>query len=184
MTDITASNTKIQQEQVAYRAAVSESTFTNFGAAINYALENAGSVGDVVQSMLTLTQFQAQRSANWVLMDGGSAAGSTYEILTGNSSVPDLVTSGRFLRQGTPGVVQSDQNQAHSHDVLYNDGAGGFHKNIAASTLGGSTYYNTSNLPGALSSATGVNGFDTTDSNGGSESRPHNVAVNHFIKIN
>lgn len=53
-------------------------------------------VGSIVQSILTLIQFQAQVGVDWVLMDGGSIVGSELATITGWTTVPDA--SGKFLR--------------------------------------------------------------------------------------
>ena len=144
-------------------------------------------VGDLVHSMLTEVQFQAQRSTNWVLADGRSVVGSEYEALTGNSSIPD--SRGQFLRgknngradgQENPagdsalGTQQTDAMQLHAHDHnagtssefgSYPDGAAtGPVVNVGI--LGPSEY-----LGG---------GVPRTDV----ETRVKNVTVNIFIKIN
>lgn len=50
-------------------------------------------VGEIMYTGLTLAQAQTVlggESVNWLLADGQSAAGTLYETLTGNSTVPDL----------------------------------------------------------------------------------------------
>jgi len=148
---------------------------------------NTQQVGDVVHSMLDEAQFQVLRSDNWVLMDGRSVVGSEYETLTGNSTIPDA--RGQFLRSKNNGRVdgqenpagdsalgtqQTDAMQLHAHD--HNAGTGsefGSYPDGAATgpvvnigILGPSEY-----LGG---------GVPRTDV----ETRPKNVTVNIFIKIN
>ena len=58
MAEITSSPNKIFEEEVNYKAAVSEATFTKIGASINYILENASDfVGQLETTMLTEAQF-------------------------------------------------------------------------------------------------------------------------------
>jgi len=170
VTDIVGAKKKIQQESVDYRSAISETTFSAMGSSINWIIENSThALGTVVTSMLTLAQYQSELNSTWVLCDGASCVGSDYETLSSNSTVPDLVTSNRFLRQATNdgelGNTQTSANLSHSHS--YND-------------------YNVST--GAGITAAGALGVvdtgRTTGLDGGSESRPHNLKVNHFIKIN
>jgi len=50
-------------------------------------------IGEIMFTGLTLAQAQSQLGAdapNWLLADGQSAAGTTYETVTGNANVPDL----------------------------------------------------------------------------------------------
>lgn len=147
--------------------------------------DNQNPVGMIVQSMLTETQFQAINGAEWVLADGRSVAGSVYESITGNSSVPDA--RGIFLRgagsqtissvtyAGTLGNKQNDQMQGHYHSVAN-----------ALNTAGGAGWPSGSGTSGwNVDKATtpitdGSNGTPRT----GTETRPANLAVNIFIKIN
>lgn len=60
-----------------------------FGDLVFQLSREVSQIGDVVHSMLTEAQFNAQRYGTWVLMDGRSVAGTQYETITGNSNVPD-----------------------------------------------------------------------------------------------
>lgn len=82
-------------------------------------------IGDIKISLLSLTEFQKQFDDTWVLANGQSVAGSDYQTLTGNASVPDM--RGRFLRMKdhgsgsnpggdlTLGVLQSEGYKQHNH---------------------------------------------------------------------
>lgn len=132
-------------------------------------------IGDVRTSFLTLAQFQAQMDSTWVLCDGQAVIGSEYESITGQSNIPDL--RGRFLRgkdHGATGVnpdgdlalgsAQSDAFASHQHgNVLQSVGGVG-----PVDSGGGSSELD---FTGATGSA------------GGNETRPKNVTVNYFIKI-
>ena len=188
MTDIVSAKSKIQLEAVEYKAAVSESSFKKMGSSINWIIDNSAfAVGDIVTSMLTEAQFQSQRTAAWVLMDGASCVGSDYETLTGNATVPDMVTEQRFLRQtdadGNLGVEQSDDNKSHSHTLLSEEGTSGsdhpedytqtiFPQYVVAFPTTTATY--NQNSPKG----------NQNIGNTGGESRPKNISVNYFIKVN
>jgi len=130
-------------------------------------------VGDVKQSFLTEAQFQAEHDDTWILCDGGSAAGTDYEAVTGESTVPDV--RGRFLRakDHTAGVnpdgdtavrtPQADEFKSHYHTADH-------------SATGGSPHGTGPSGP------TWVTG--NTSSVGGAETRPVNITVNVFIKVN
>jgi hypothetical protein len=137
------------------------------------------SIGDMKHSMLTEAQFQAEVDTTWILADGRDVTGSDFSTVTGFTIVPDA--RGQFLRGlnngrtdgkenpdgGTLlGIQQDSENKAHSHNI-----SGG------TATQPVFTGGNTSNT-------TGGGGNIGTGSTGGAESRPTNVSVNIFIKIN
>jgi len=79
-------------------------------------------VGTVVQSILSLAQFQAEMGdLSWVLMDGSNIAGSTLSGLTGNVLLPDA--TGRFLRTagGDAAALGTIQPQATAVNGLTNE---------------------------------------------------------------
>jgi hypothetical protein len=115
-------------------------------------------VGSIIQSMLTLAQFQSIVGTSWVLADGGSCSGSVYESITGNSTVPDarsVVLRGKDNGRGLnpAGDVALGTYQA---DAVY----------------GGSTY------DGGPRVLYGSSGTDY------GETRMKNITVNIFIRIN
>ena len=136
------------------------------------------SIGDVRHSMLTLAQFQQENGSTWVLCDGSDITGSQLATLTGNATLPDA--RGQFLRgknngrsdgQENPdgdvaiGAAQLDELKSHTHAMrFYDSGTGG----------GPSGVKNDGPFAdhGYMSSA------------GGNETRPKNITVNIFIKIN
>ncbi len=190
MTDVTSARKKIQVEEVDYRSAVSESTFTKMAGSVNWIIDNSTfALGTIVTSMLTLAQFQSELNSTWVLCDGASVVGSDYETLTSNSNVPDLVTNNRFLRQatndGAVGTTQASANLSHTH--VQNNGADGSTfgttpMKYQISGSGSSVYFPPTYGTGTNSDR--VLGNVATAGSGGSESRPNNMQVNHFIKIN
>jgi hypothetical protein len=182
-----------------------------------------GFIGDIVTSMLTESQFQAQRNSGWVLMDGRSVGGSKYATVTGSNTLPDArglalrgKNNGRADGKQNPdgdvvlGTYQADgfgththiQNahnhtqDAHSHTVTdpghhhtITGGAGGayglprsYDGNSAA--VANATSTNTTGITIASATATNQVSTATNQTSGGNESRPKNITVNYFIKIN
>ncbi len=149
-----------------------------------HAVSGGGAIGDIVPSMLDPDDFQAMRGPGWVLADGGSYPESRYAELTGRAAVPDL--RGVFLRgldhgrigedgQGNPegnlalGSYQADRIGSHTHEV----------------ELGAQSSEDVD--PGPVlreerKSEEESHTF-TTSPSGGEETRPRNVTVNFFIRI-
>lgn len=145
-------------------------------------IKDQGKVGDVIHSMLTEEQFIAENGAGWVLADGRDVTGSKYDtlILGGlGGTVPDM--RGQFLRginngrsdgqedpdgERSPGHQQIDRvgEHYHTHPHLRQNGAGG--------SYGAVLDFDNPNNP-----------VNTDAFNVGLDSRPKNVAVNIFIKI-
>jgi hypothetical protein len=143
-------------------------------------------IGDVKQSFLTEVEFQAEHDDTWVLCDGRDVIGSDYAVLKEGDAVtshniPDargqflrgLDTSGTVDPDGAGRVIgdsQVDDFKEHDHTMRY----------VATYDLratGGTDMYGTN-----ISSFNKDN--PETDLRGGAETRPKNVAVNMFIKIN
>lgn len=147
------------------------------------------SIGSIIPSMLTETQFQSLNGTGWILMDGRNVSGSVYESVTGFASVPDA--RGAVLRcknnsRGDGfqnpagdlalGTFENDQFQGHYHqnDVNANGGSEGFQSG------------------GAIGNGFNLTTFATTvttdGSNGtpriGPETRVKNITINYFIRIN
>ncbi len=135
------------------------------------------SVGEVKQSILTEAQFQSEYGDKWVLMDGRDITGSDLATVTANNTLPDA--RGQFLRgknnsradgQENPdgesaiGLQQTDEFGTHSHAW---GGIGRF-----TPDTGGDTVWKS-----------GSNASATTEE-GGNETRPKNITINIFIKIN
>ena len=142
-------------------------------------------IGAVQHSMLTLVQYQAENLGTWMLMDGASCAGTAYHTLTGNATVPDATTSGTFLRQASVGrslgSFEADGNKAHSHT----QNATAYNVNAA---IGGIYFRNTNRVSAGMDTITGSIANYTVNTNamnqdGGTETKPKNVAVNFFIKV-
>ena len=137
-------------------------------------------VGTIIHSMLTEAQFSGQTGAAWVLADGRNVAGSKYAQIKGVTNVPDF--RGYFLRGLDPtnsvdpsgstrtlGSVQSGETKAHTH-TYYEVGSANDPGSDVASYQAGPYQFHGSTR--------------TSNSTGGSETRPINKAINYFIKIN
>ena len=149
-------------------------------------------IGDVKQSFLTEVKFQAEHDDTWVLCDGRDVIGSDYAILKEGDAVtshniPDA--RGQFLRGlDTSGTVdpdgagrvlgdsQVDAFQNHKHEIALYTGTAVFGAKNGDNVVGG--YSNQAGMRDVLAHTT----FGTPRVS--EETRPKNVVVNMFIKIN
>ena len=160
-------------------------------------------VGTIKQSMLTEAQFRQENGLGWILMDGRSVAGSRYNTLTGNSSVPDA--RGVALRSKNNGRSDGNQNpdgdlalgtfQNHQH-MSHNHGGGSHnHGSGIGSDAGHADPYGfkpgaptgTFRYSGTTSGAKPMPYTETVaniSSDGGNETRMRNITVNTFVKVN
>lgn len=164
-------------------------------------IPTSGNIGDVKASMLTLAQFQAINGVNWVLANGSSAVGTTYAAITGAGTVPDL--SGQFLRGKNNGRVDGNQDpggeralgnlqgQATAKNGLTASSSQAVHThaigymNIAYFNSGGNPTFDSNAASGQTrTSVSGEAPAITTTISGDAETRPRNVTVNYFIKVN
>ena len=136
-------------------------------------------IGEVRSSILGETIFQSVHGSGWVLMDGRDITGSDLHGLTGMTDAPD--GRGMFMRgknngrsdgQENPegelslGVHQVDQVGPHNHKVSNGRADTGFTGN--------------SNLP----FLSGGSGPWYSQNNVSDETRPKNITINWFMKIN
>lgn len=129
-------------------------------------------IGEIKQSLLGELEFNEENLGIWYPLDGRSCVGTSYQTVSGNSNVPDAVTQGTFLRQAKAGrqlgSYEADNNKAHSHGTgkigwgagPYDAGSGRTDANSPANSW-----------------------IHNTDSSGGAEARPKNLAVNFYIKV-
>jgi len=199
---------------VAANAGVPESNFRanpnridlrQFGERLIRIEADAGKLGDVKTSMLTEAQFQSLHDPSWVLMDGRSVVGSDYETLTGDSVIADA--RGQFLRAASadasvdpegprnPGDTQDDAtavnglsastsiaNDTHDHNLNYISPSQYFYSGVNNGYSPGPG--GTGNTLDVIDNDTHNHGATTTVSSTDAETRPTNLAVNYFIKIN
>lgn len=178
MTDVAASSIKVQQEAIQFNQPVSEASLDSIAGLANYLREIIMPIGSVVASMLTESDFQAQTTnptpERWVLADGRNVAGSAYEALTGNSTIPDLRAvflrgkdNGRGLFTNLPlGDFQPDTVKLHHHSYSAYEFGGGPHANATLWGNGGTLF------------------SEDTDNTGDTDGHPKMVTVNFFIRIN
>lgn len=182
MSDTPKNSSTQQQEAARFRSSVSESLMQKLQGNINYLLASVLPVGSVVASMLTEGQFQGAASTGWILADGRNVAGSDFALLTGFSTVPDLrgvfvrgknngrsTGSGNSEGERTLGTYELDQFASHTHPYLYRTPSA-----AAGGSDGGGDTDRGLNDVNATTSATGT----------GTETRPRNVTLNYFIRIN
>lgn len=160
---------------------------------------SSSSIGSVKQSMLDEATFQSIHGTGWVLMDGRDVTGSDYDTIVFGGiggNIPDA--RGQFLRgknntrsdgnedpDGERGLgdFQVDKLQGHRHEMwVDNDLGAGF-------TNGGQRLHR-ADAPRTGAAGTGdyIRALTPDGTNGtprpGIETRPKNIAINIFIKIN
>ena len=170
----------------------------------------SGAVGDVKYSILNPQQFAAVNGSCWVPMDGGGMSGSKLAAIIGRANVPDA--GGLFLRgqESQNGGSNSDPERTSASQIgAYQDMAFTAH-NHTGSTIN-TTYPNSGafGYPGyffsdvVLSSQGGVGAFaqgvkgssnslamgisthqHTITAEGGQETRPKNLNLWTYIRIN
>lgn len=159
-------------------------------------------VGSVQPSILTETQFQLEAGTDWVLCNGGSAAGSDYESITGNSLVPDFRGLGlrgdnglRFdaladpdgskpLGTGWPSKTSVDNltlaiasvgDHTHSTSITSSAGGGAISAGLREDT--------TNTQSGPATGGAGGHSHGVTFTGDNQTHGAHGI-VNYFIKIN
>lgn len=171
----------------------------------------SGAVGDVKYSILNPTQFADVNGPCWVPMDGRSMTGSKLATILGGSTVPNA--GGLFLRgqesangstdndpdrtlSSTIAILQNDTFKSHAHTG--NTSSAGQHQhNISYNTRRLNNWRvadgNSSIDFGGVNIDTGSgitdsNGLHThsltIDSNGTAETRPKNLNLWTYIRIN
>lgn len=139
-------------------------------------------IGTILSSMLEEPQFQAQPGMGkvWVLAKGQSATGTRYAAVTGKTTLPDL--RGVFLRGSNSDLSSAEQEQRGNPDskklgeYQVDDFRSHFHEAHRPGGVDG-------NRAGRQDAWYG-GGSSNTGEKGGKETRPRNVTVNYFIKIN
>lgn len=200
MAEIPASNKKIYEEEVNYKAPVSEATFTKVGGAINYVISNASDyVGQLESTMLTEAQFATTKDYDytetdltvkkWVLVDGQNITGSDYATLTGLTALPSARSNGAFPRQAVSeaniGTYESNQNKSHVHQQSFlNDGSSTQYPARRGTNGGAESYYRQNTGTGFTLNQALLVGPLNTQSEGGTEARPNAFQVNYFLRIN
>ncbi|NBO99742.1 MAG: hypothetical protein EBU90_06400 [Proteobacteria bacterium] len=153
---------------------------------------SSAAIGSVQASLLTEVQFQAIFGTGWVLARGQNVSGSKYASITGASIVPDM--RGMFLRGKNNGRNDGNEDPGGDRNVLVNtpqaDQMQGHRHNYERATLqqttsvgGGPNGYTIGTWPSTASSDPISDGANSTPRTG-NETRPKNMAVNYFIRIN
>lgn len=152
-------------------------------------------IGAVSQAMLSEAQFQALNGPSWVLADGRDVTGSVYATVTGQTVIPDM--RGVFLRgknngrvdgnqdpdgERGLGTIQNEEHKSHFHIQglgTYNTSSGQTRYGMSTGLSGAVNADNEGSFA-ANQTTQGVN----TSTIGGNETRPRNVTINYFVKIN
>ena len=136
----------------------------------------SGNLGDVKYSILDPEQFTKENGPGWVIMQGQSIAGSDLTLITGQKKLPDSrgvfirgMNLGRDAKSGDSdgnrlvGSYQWDSFKKHNHPYTNPQGT---------QNLG---HFNSDGWEGKR---------DRTGQVGGDETRPKNITLYIYIKIN
>lgn len=193
MTVYNSSFGKVQIEQTSQKSPISEGTIKQVAAAVNYYLQNIekATIGQIEYSLLNLTQFQAEKGTGWVLANGQPVPDSAYAALIGGS-VPDM--RGRFLRMKDHGAGRDKTGERSLGDlennaVLSHNHPASFIDTLSQHGLATDNVKNINTGGGGQPKTTGYPAFVSSynfliDHTGDVETRPRNITVNVFIKIN
>jgi hypothetical protein len=185
-----------QGGEITRNSSTGELEYSSDGVVSSISLSGSkGYLGEIRSSLLTEPQFQAIAGTNWVLMDGRSVAGSDLATLTGFTNIPD--GRGEFLRGLDNGrgvdparaMASAQGDSTAMPNNAFGTTVDGNHSHTVwryKTLTGGILAYTANNDDGTeytyQSGAAGNHAHTITG--GDSETRPRNVAVNYFIKIN
>lgn len=150
-------------------------------------------VGSVQQTFLSAVEFESIMGTDWVLADGRDVSGSLYETITGNSTAPDV--RGLFLRtvggNANATIGGSQGEDVNQGSISASSNSTGAHTHNMWSFSGATLSGGGSNIPINQSSSNSSQATQSAGSHNhtitisaGSETRPVNITVNTFIKIN
>ena len=152
-------------------------------------------IGDISSSILSEAQYQSIKGSGWVLADGRDVTGSSYSTLTGVTSIPDL--RGQFLRGLDPsGTVDPDgatrtlgDTQADADQRVQGEFGSALQGlgSMDASGAFSNRLHTQPRVPASIGSGQQSTGWDFDNSNvirTADETRPKNISVNFFVKIN
>lgn len=144
---------------------------------IGVSSKDEGRVGDIKHSRLTEEQFIEQNGAGWILYDGSDITGTKLASIISLSVLEDA--RGQFLR--AKNNSRSDGNENPDGDVALGT--------WQADELGNHRHSISGRAGKGTSNAQPVTVSDNytstayTDYEGGNETRPKNLTVNIFIKV-
>lgn len=170
-------------------------------------------IGEIKQAVMSLTEWQDLHGTGWVLCDGTTYTNSVYHRVTGSAIIPDFMTSGKFMRSaltdvvgGSAGQVGSSEadatainglsvNNGGSHNHTGSTGLAGQHSHtytnsgVGANAASGSSYSAQIAADNTSTVADHVHAIPTQADHGHGlsgdlETKPTNINVNYFIKIN
>jgi hypothetical protein len=159
-------------------------------------------VGDYKWSALDETAFGDEHLGEWKLCNGQSCTGTAYQQITGQSTVPNALTDGAFIRQAKAGRTlgsfeddatalpnnafsgTADSSGAHTHTARISNSYGGNANSMVASNAGSGGTNTTSSGSGVVNtSSSGAHTHTLTITGGDTETRPNNIALNLYVKV-
>lgn len=197
MTDLASDKSFMTEEETKFRSANSEPFIQKISSNINFLIDAGNQdfqLGDIIQTFLTQAEVDTIFGSNkFVIPSGQSIAGSDLDTSFSISSLPDARAS--FLRGLDNGrgvdtgrviaTAQTAQNLLHSHNLINSDPTGDSSDfwTDAKPHIGTQTFR--IGFPDALTIVRTISGaFRNITSEAEGEGRPHNLALNIFIRIN
>lgn len=152
----------------------------------------SGAVGDVKYSFLNPTQFAAQNGDCWVPLDGSSLSGTKLGMITGISTLPNA--GGLFIRaQEFSNSPDNDPDRNSGTNIgTFQDGAIQSHRHTVSQTtirkmsnddvINSSPEFDRGN--GVIEASFPIPPDPNTSFTGGSETRPKNLNLWIYVRIN
>lgn len=151
-------------------------------------------IGEIKQSILEVSEFQSLNGDCWVRMENQSIAGSDLALFKPSlTTLPDTVSKETFLRQkGSARALGSFQDSGSpnitgawsvSDETFSNSSATGAVSVVETSANSGQPGTTARNWKSSVYSINAASSSSVYQ-NGLTETRPKNIAVNFFIKIN
>lgn len=169
-------------------------------------LRNAGGIGDVRTSLVAPDEFM-ERNPGWVWMDGRNVEGSKFEEIFGTVNIPD--TKDQFLRgmggrhDGTESSLKNQSRKPGSYQAystaMPNNAFSGTTESAGEHTHAQRVYSHNGNAnrkwvrdtvqhrwinQNLLGAAAPAHSHAVVISGGDNETRPENIAVFFYVKIN
>ena len=183
---------KLDSDDAKYFSANSEFLIKKYAAFYNALLVSLQKpLGHLAKSPLNEVDFQVEHGPEWVLCDGQDVTGSDYAILTGFTTVPDMITYYSYLTQSqtSPELgVTSEHGVAPHYHLMTRQDVGGLDTRVASGqnavnrTLFGEMNGTTENTWGGNNTIEADIG--TTEPMISTPSKPLSCATNYYIKVN
>ena len=150
-------------------------------------------VGDFKWSALDETTFNGEHLGLWKHCNGQSCVGTAYATMTGNTTVPNALVDGSFIRQAKSGrsiaSKETDSIQGHKHIQAFGNNAGTGPRYGDATGLPSISQYRDFDIGAGYTNYTIAPYTSEPKSLDGDtvrtdlETRPKNIALNLYVKV-